>query len=82
MGQRDLRRLLVCDGGGALGGHARRDGAPGSPALSRKPRKLVAVALANRMARAWALMTNNEVGSRRRLTGGEAREAVGDAGPG
>ena len=30
--------------------------------LARKPRKLVAVALANRMARiAWALMTNNEV---------------------
>ena len=65
MGQRDLRRLLVC-GAMAVVRWAVRRGTTTDPwlarMLARKPRKLVAVALANRMARiAWALMTNNEV---------------------
>ena len=65
MGQRDLRRLLVC-GAMAVVRWAVMRGETADPwlarMLSRKPRKLVAVALANRMARiAWALMTNNEV---------------------
>ena len=65
MGQRDLRRLLV-SGAMAVVRWAVRRGETRDPwlarMLARKPRKLVAVALANRMARiAWALMTNNEV---------------------
>ena len=65
MGQRDLRRLLV-SGAMAVVRWAVRRGETTDPwlarMLARKPRKLVAVALANRMARiAWALMTNNEV---------------------
>ena len=64
MGQRDLRRLLVA-GAMATVGWAVRRGATKDPWLARmlvrKPRMLVAVALANRMARiAWALMTKNE----------------------
>ena len=63
MGQRDLRRLLV-SGAMAVVRWACRRGETKDPwlarMLARKPRKLVAVALANRMARiAWALMTNN-----------------------
>ena len=65
MGQRDLRRLLII-GAMAVVRWASRRGTTRDPwlarMLARKPRKLVAVALANRMARiAWALMTNNEV---------------------
>ena len=65
MGQRDLRRLLII-GAMAVVRWAVRRGETRDPwlarMLARKPRKLVAVALANRMARiAWALMTNNEV---------------------
>ena len=65
MGQRDLRRLLIT-GAMAVVRWAVRRGTTRDPwlarMLARKPRKLVAVALANRMARiAWALMTNNEV---------------------
>ena len=65
MGQRDLRRLLIT-GAMAVVRWAVMRGETADPwlarMLSRKPRKLVAVALANRMARiAWALMTNNEV---------------------
>ena len=64
MGQRDLRRLLIT-GAMATVGWAVRRGATKDPwlarMLARKPRMLVAVALANRMARiAWALMTKNE----------------------
>ena len=64
MGQRDLRRLLIT-GAMAVVRWATVRGETVAPwlarMLSRKPRKLVAVALANRMARiAWALMTNNE----------------------
>ena len=64
MGQRDLRRLLI-SGAMATVRWAVRRGATKDPwlarMLARKPRMLVAVALANRMARiAWALMTKNE----------------------
>ena len=64
MGQRDLRRLLI-SGAMATVRWAVRRGATKDPWLARmlvrKPRMLVAVALANRMARiAWALMTKNE----------------------
>jgi len=60
MGQRDLRRLLII-GAMAVVRWAVRKGAPDGSwlarMLQRKPRMLVAVALANKMARvAWALM--------------------------
>ncbi|MYC90327.1 MAG: IS110 family transposase [Gemmatimonadetes bacterium] len=65
MGQRDLRRLLVT-GATAVVQHASRRGAITDPWLSgmlaRKPKKLVAVALANKTARTvWALATKKEV---------------------
>ena len=65
MGQRDLRRLLVC-GAMAVVRWALRRGETDDPWLARmlacKPPKLVAVALANRMARiAWALTVKKEV---------------------
>ena len=65
MGQRDLRRLLVC-GAMAVVRWACRRGETEDPwlarMLARKPRMVVAVALANRMARiAWALMVNKGV---------------------
>ena len=65
MGQRDLRRLLVC-GAMAVVRWALRRGEIKDPwlarMLARKPVMVVAVALANRMARiAWALMMNKEV---------------------
>ena len=64
MGQRDLRRLLVVGAMTRVNWAVRR-GTTKDPwlarMLARKPRMLVAVALANRMARiAWALMTKNE----------------------
>ena len=63
-GQRDLRRLLVV-GAMSVVQRAVRRGATGDPwldrMLARKPRMLVAVALANRMARIlWALATRKE----------------------
>ena len=63
MDQRDLRRLLVVGAMATVGWAVRRGTKDPWLArmLARKPRMLVAVALANRMARiAWALMTNNE----------------------
>jgi transposase len=62
MGQRDLRRLLIT-GAMAVVRWAARKGAPAgswlSRMLERKPRMLVAVALANRMGRIiWALMAH------------------------
>ena len=65
MGQRDLRRLLVCGAMSVIQNAVRRGGAVRDPwladLLARKPRKLVAVALANRMARiAWAVTTRQE----------------------
>ena len=64
MGQRDLRRLLITGAMSTVGWAVRR-GATKDPwlarMLARKPRMLVAVALANRMARiAWALLKKNE----------------------
>ena len=64
MGQRDLRRLLIT-GAMAVVRWAVRRGTTNDPwlarMLARKPRMLVAVALANRMARiVWALMTKKE----------------------
>jgi transposase len=64
MGQRDIRRLLIT-GAVAVVRWAARKGAPEGSWLARmmakKPRMLVAVALANRMARmAWAMMSKNE----------------------
>ena len=65
MGQRDIRRLLII-GAMTVVRNAVRRGAPAGSWLARmlasKPRMLVAVALANRMARiAWALITKKEV---------------------
>ena len=63
MGQRDLRRLLVVGAMATVGWAARRGTKDPWLArmLTRKPRMLVAVALANRRTRiAWALMTKNE----------------------
>ena len=64
MGQRDLRQLLVL-GATSVIRHARRRNEIANPWLRRmlaeKPPKLVAVALANKMARIiWALMVNGE----------------------
>ena len=64
MGQRDLGRLLAT-GAMAVVQHASRSGRPSDPwlarMLARKPKMLVAMALANRTARIiWALSTNRE----------------------
>ena len=64
MGQRDVRRLLIMCAMSVIRQAVRR-GAPRGTwlarMLARKPRMLVAVALANKMARiAWALMRNKE----------------------
>jgi len=64
MGQRDIRRLLIV-GAVAVVRWAARKGAPDGSwlarMLARKPKMLVAVALANRMARtAWALLRKEE----------------------
>jgi hypothetical protein len=52
-----------CDGCGGLGWAGRRRAAEGSwlaKMLARKPRMLVAMALANKMARGlWAMLTKN-----------------------
>src|ERR1700746_2104944 len=64
MGQRDIRRLLII-GAIAVVRAACRKGVPEAAwlhrILSRKPRILVAIALANKMARAiWAMLTKGE----------------------
>lgn len=64
MGERTIRRLLII-GGSAVVRQATIHGAPAGSwlegMLARKPRMLVSVALANKMARtAWALMTRQE----------------------
>lgn len=64
MGQRDIRRLLVI-GAMSVVKVAVQKGAPeGSwlhKMLERKPRKVVAIALANKMARrVWAMLVKNE----------------------
>jgi transposase len=65
MGERTLRRLLIV-GGSAVVSHACRRGAPDGSwlarMLARKPRMLVTVALANKMARiVWALLAKGGV---------------------
>ena len=65
MGRRDIRRLLIMGAMMVVRWADRRGAAPGSwlaRMLARKPRMLVAVALANRMARiAWALLAKGQV---------------------
>jgi transposase len=66
MGQRDIRRLLIIGAMSVIQATERRGGAPDGSWLARmlvrKPKMLVAVALANKMARtAWAVMTTGEV---------------------
>lgn len=64
MGQRDLRRLLIIGAMSVVRAAARRGAPAGSwlaRMLARKPRMLVAIALANKMARvAWALLARGE----------------------
>ena len=65
MGQRDIRRLLII-GAMAVVRSATRHGVPEGSWLERmlakKPKMLVAIALANKMARGiWAMMTKQEV---------------------
>lgn len=64
MGQSDIRRLLII-GAMAVVSWASRKGAPEGSwlarMLARKPRMLVAIALANKMARGiWAMLTKGE----------------------
>jgi transposase len=64
MGERTIRRLLII-GGSSVVRQACRNGAPAGSwlerMLARKPRMLVSVALANKMARmVWALLTRKE----------------------
>lgn len=64
MGQRDLRRLLIIGAMSVVRWAVRRGAPAGSwlaRMLQRKPRMLVAIALANKMARiAWALLARGE----------------------
>ena len=64
LGQRDLRRLLVTGAMAVIRHASRRDEAADpwlAGMLARKPKKVVAVALANRTARRiWALATRKE----------------------
>lgn len=64
MGERTIRRLLII-GGSSMVRQASRFGAPAGSWLermmARKPRMLISVALANKMARmVWALLTRKE----------------------
>jgi transposase len=64
MGQRDIRRLLIIGAMTVIRWACRKAPAETSwlaRMLTRKPRMLVAIALANKMARSiWAMMTKNE----------------------
>ena len=64
MGQRDIRRLLITGAMAVIRWAIRKGPPPGSwlaKMLERKPRMLVATALANKLARtAWALTTTKE----------------------
>jgi transposase len=64
MGQRDIRRLLIIGAMSVVYGATRKRPPEGSwlaRMLARKPRMLVAVALANKMARSiWAMLTKGE----------------------
>ena len=63
-GQTDIRRLLIIGAMSRLNWMGRKTIAEGSwlaRMLDRKPRMLVAIALANKMARGiWAMLTKNE----------------------
>jgi len=66
MGQRDLRRLLIIGAMSVIQAAQRRGAAPEGSwlarMLARKPKMLVAVALANKMARiAWAILAHGGV---------------------
>ena len=66
MGQRDLRRLLITGAMSVIQAAERRGGETRDPwlaeMLARKPKMLVAVALANKMARvAWAVTAKKEI---------------------
>lgn len=66
MGQRDLQRLLIIGAMSVIQAAQRRGAAPEGSwlarMLARKPKMLVAVALANKMARmAWAIMAHGGV---------------------
>jgi transposase len=66
MGQRDIRRLLIIGAMSVIQAAEKRGGAPAGSwlarMLARKPKMLVAVALANKMARtAWALIARGGV---------------------
>ena len=64
MGQRDIRRLLIIGAMSVVRWASRKGAVAGSwleRMLARKPRMLVAIALANKMARAaWAMLTRQE----------------------
>lgn len=64
MGQRDIRRLLIMGAMSVVRWRSRNGSQPGSwlaRMLARKPKMLVAIALANKMARAvWAMLTREE----------------------
>ncbi|TIP07463.1 IS110 family transposase [Mesorhizobium sp.] len=64
MGQRDIRRLLIIGAMAVVRWTARRGAPKGSwlaGMIGRKPRLVVAIALANKMARAvWAMLTKKE----------------------
>lgn len=64
MGPRDIRRLLIVGAMSAIVGASRKGPPEGSwmaRIMARKPRMLVAVALANKMARGiWAMLTRGE----------------------
>lgn len=63
-GQRDIRRLLIVGAMSIVAWKGRRGDKPGSwlaRMLERKPRMLVAIALANKMARMiWAMIVHDE----------------------
>ncbi|MFN4129026.1 MAG: IS110 family transposase [Paracoccaceae bacterium] len=63
-GQADIRRLLIIGAMACVNWASRRPPVPGSwltRMLGKKPRMLVAIALANKMARRiWAMLTKNE----------------------
>lgn len=64
MGQRDIRRLLIIGAMAVIQWSSRREARAGSwlrRMIERKPLMLVAMALANKMARAiWAMLTRQE----------------------
>jgi len=64
MGQRDIRRLLIIGAMSVVKWAVRKGGAEGSwlgRMLARKPRLVVAVALANKMARSvWAMLSKGK----------------------